>query len=117
MKWQPVPWDWLSDCSSMWFINCEIVLYSINEPPNIMQRPCRGGYQPPASFRLLSGRLNGKNAWDLYEFAGTCLFFRVVLRGRLIASTTGDGWSSYRLFYILYLNQINAPFAAETDDS
>ena len=36
------------------------MLYFIKEPPNIMQRPCRGGYQPPAMFLVLGGWLNGK---------------------------------------------------------
>ena len=47
------------------------ILSLMNIPPNITQRLCRGGYQPPATLRFLSGWLNGKNVGNLYEFAGT----------------------------------------------
>ena len=53
-----------------------IVLFFIKEPPKTTQRPCWGGYQPPAMFLVLGGRLNGKMLVKLYEFAGTCLVFQ-----------------------------------------
>ena len=40
----------------------------------------------PATFRFLSGLLNDKNDGNLYEFAGPCMDFSVVPRGRLVAS-------------------------------
>ena len=80
-----------------------IVLYFIKEPPNTTQRPCRGGYQPPARLRLLSGWLNGEMLGICTNSPEPVCFFRVVPRGRLVASPTGGEWSSCRLPYISYL--------------
>ena len=44
----------------------------------------------PATFRFLSGLLNDKNDGNLYEFAGPCMDFSVVPRGRLVASPTKE---------------------------
>ena len=55
---------------------------------------CRGGYQPPATLRFLSGWLNGEmlvictNSPDLTQFC------KVVPRGRLVASPTEAGAKS-----------------------
>ena len=65
-----------------------IVLYRNNEQPNIMQRPCRGGYQPPARVCFLSGWLDGEMLIICTNSPEPIPFFGVVPPGRLVASPT-----------------------------
>ena len=55
------------------------------------KRFCRGGYQPPATLWLLSGRLNGKMLLICTNSPGPIPFCEVVPHGRLIASPTLAG--------------------------
>ena len=102
--------DSLKNYARIGFVS-NIGLYFIKEPPKMKNHLCRGGYQPPATFLVLSGWMNGKKCCKIVRIRRKRPHFsQMVLHGRLVASPT-EG-QVVVLPFILYLNPINAPLTA-----